>query len=133
MAIDIAQTATGGLARIIEKRTLDWEWQHHSDYVFGSLKHRSQLIGGSPDRNGIMRPLFELQTESKAKKISDFLRAEILPDGTISEGFLVNTPIGEDSTQKGSWVHTFAKNEGSGWTAEQVRSPGQSKILENSR
>ncbi|KAK2755699.1 hypothetical protein FQN54_005849 [Arachnomyces sp. PD_36] len=121
MNIDIAQKATGGLAGTTEKRTLDREWRNHQDYLFGSLKHRSQLIGGSPDKDGITRPDFELQTRLAEREIKEFLRAEILPGGERSGGFLVEASMGEYSDRKnGEWVHTFAINGTSGWTAEQV-------------
>jgi hypothetical protein len=120
MGVDIAQSATGGLAGTTEKRILDWEWQDHSDYIFGSVRHRSRLIGGIIDEQGLVRPSFDLLTEPKDQKIADFLCGKITADGKRSEGFLADSTMSGTASQEGSWIHVFAKNEHAGWTAEQV-------------
>lgn len=42
--IDIEQTATGGLKGTTENRILDNNWREHSDWLFGSVKGRTQWI-----------------------------------------------------------------------------------------
>jgi hypothetical protein len=51
----------------------------------------------------------------------EFLRAERLPDGTASGEFLVDLSNGQVLNRELNWMHTFAINKCSGWTAEQVR------------
>lgn len=120
LKIDCSQTIPGGLAGTTEKRTVDWTWQSHSDYIFGSVKHRSQVVGGTLRQDGQEQPDFELQTELKGSRVKEFLLGDILPDGSSSDGFVAEPPNGDSSNQNGWWVHVFASNENSGWTAEQV-------------
>jgi hypothetical protein len=119
LKIDCSQIIPGGLAGTTEKRKVDWTWQSHSDYIFGSVMHRSRMIGGTL-RDGQEQLDFELQTELKDSRIKEFLLGGILPDGSSSDGFVVEPPNSNSSNEKGWWVHVFARNENPGWTAEQV-------------
>lgn len=129
LKIDCSQTIPGGIAGTTEKRKLDWTWQDHSDYIFGSVKHRSRLVGGTvrPDRQD--QPDFEIQTELNDSQIKDFLLGDILPDGSNSDGFVVEPLNGDSCNEKGWWVHVFASNENSGWTAEQVNMDLSSTLM----
>jgi hypothetical protein len=120
LMIDCSQTITGGLAGTTENRIMDWTWQDHSDYIFGSVKHRSRMIEGTSGPDGQVQPDFDLQTGVKNSRIKEFLQGHTLPDGSTSNGFVVESPCGNLSNQKDWWVHTFARNESPGWTAEQV-------------
>ena len=119
--IDCIQTATGGLAGTTEERVLDWEIGDHTDYFFGTVTGRSHFIHGAIAKDGSIRPEFELQTVTQSAEIKQFLRGEIELDWTKSPGFLVEEQdeISENQT-RGLWVHTFERNDKSGWTAEQV-------------
>jgi hypothetical protein len=119
--IDCIQTATGGLSGTTEEYVLDWELASHTDYFYGTVQGRCRFIHGATGKDGVIRPEFELQTATQSAEIKQFLRGEIELDWTKSPGFLVETQdgISEDRTP-GLWVHTFVRNEKSGWTAEQV-------------
>ncbi|KAJ5622951.1 hypothetical protein N7490_011556 [Penicillium lividum] len=119
MNIDVSQTATGSLAGITERRKLDWKMQIHTDYIFGELSCWSQLIGGARDEEGNMRPDFVFQTRVNDESVIDFLKGRTMHDGTRSDGFMVDMKSAEIE-RTGSWVHTFARNERSGWTTEQA-------------
>ncbi|KAJ5164382.1 uncharacterized protein N7500_006212 [Penicillium coprophilum] len=114
--IDFLQTATAGLAETKEERVLDWKISDHEDYFFGQVHAQSELVHGVTDTDGIARPGFELKTANANREIEKYLRGEVEADGRKSGGFIV-----EDSMAEGGlWVHTFERNDKSGWTAEQI-------------
>ncbi|GAB1192754.1 hypothetical protein APSETT444_001950 [Aspergillus pseudonomiae] len=116
--IDFNQSTAGKLAGTTEKRTLTWEPKEHKDYIFGEVQGRSQFVLGSADKDGHIRPEFELQSDvDDAQEVKRFLRGETLLDSREEAGFIC-----EESN--GVWVHTFERSVSSGWTAEQVGSPG---------
>jgi hypothetical protein len=119
--LDIAQTLTGGLAGTTEKRILSWTEREHKDYIFGHVVGQSRLLRGSKDEDGRVRPAVDMQTKHDDPKIKQFLRGEILSDGSPAEGFLVEEPkndmLGEG---EGLWLQSFVRNVDSGWTAEQI-------------
>ncbi|PYH81831.1 hypothetical protein BO82DRAFT_374491 [Aspergillus uvarum CBS 121591] len=119
---DFIQTATGGLVGTTEKRTLNWEVQAHADYIFGSVQHQSHFIRGTTDARGYIRPEFEMQTSVNSAEIKQFLRGEIMLDGSESPGFLLASPNsrGDGKDRMDIWIHTFERNLQSGWTAEQI-------------
>lgn len=127
--IDIEQTATGGIRGTTERRVFSWTEHDHQDHIFGSCVGQSRFVRGSRDENGKVRPDVDVQTRIGGNGVDDntvrrFLRGEILPDGTESEGFLVDevkdvegVDLGEG---EGIWVQNWVRNKDSGWTAEQV-------------
>lgn len=116
--IDITQTATGGI-QSSEKRTTDWRVRPHEDRIFGSISGQSRLVRGAAGR-----PTLEVQTEPKDEKVVRFLKGEILADGTESNGFLVDEVTDKEGIEygegEGLWLQSWVRNEGAGWTAEQV-------------
>jgi hypothetical protein len=118
--IDFNQTGSAGLAPTEEKRILDWEIRDHQDYFFGEVKARSEFVHGAVDANGIVRPEFEFQTANANEHIKKFMRGETEVDGSKSAGFIVEDWSGIVEEGPGLWVHTFERNDKSGWTAEQV-------------
>lgn len=119
--IDFIQTASGGLSGTKEERILDWSKHDHTDYFFGSVNGRCRYVQGAAAKDGSIRPEFNLQTDTESAEIKQFLKGEIELDWTKSAGFLVEEQdaLSEDGIP-GLWVHTFERNEKSGWTAEQV-------------
>ncbi|KAJ6188585.1 hypothetical protein N7519_003493 [Penicillium mononematosum] len=118
--IDFNQTASAGLAPTEEKRILDWEIRDHQDYFFGEVKAQCELVHGAVDADGIVRPEFEFQTPNVNAQIKKFMRGEIEVDGGKSGGFIVEDWSGMVEEGPGLWVHTFERNDKSGWTAEQI-------------
>ncbi len=94
--INIDQTVTGGLKGTTEKRTLDWQWRGHSDWLFGTLQGRSRYT-----------TLKELGEEGKGKGVVEE-DARFLVEGWAEE------------SEKGEVMESFVDNEGSGWTGWQV-------------
>lgn len=128
--INIEQTATGGIKGTTEKRVLSWVEREHSDHIFGNCVGQSRFVRGSKDENGKVRPDVDVQTKIGGNGVDDntvrrFLRGEILPDGTETEGFLVEEAKEGDGVElgegEGIWVQSWVKNKDVGWTAEQVR------------
>lgn len=121
--IDIDQVLTGGLKGTSEKRISDWEEREHQDHIFGKVLGRSRLIRGSKGDDGKVRPVIDINTEINDPKVKQFLRGEILIDGTPCEGFLVDNEGEEYGEGEGLFLQSFVVNqdEGYGWTAEQVR------------
>ncbi|KAJ5996662.1 hypothetical protein N7499_007020 [Penicillium canescens] len=121
--IELVQSAIGGgLAGTTEKRTLNWQVNHHKDYIFGAVQGWSHFIGCSTDLDGSILPDLDLQTnvENKAS-VARFLQAKSDPDGIIAGGFLVEEPEASNfGNGLGLWVHTFERSVNSGWTLEQV-------------
>lgn len=91
--IDIDQVITGGLKGSSEKRTLDWQWRGHSDWLFGTVKGHSRFTTLSTILEG------EGVTEDDAKY--------------LAEGWL-------KETEEGEVIESFVENEGNKWTAWQV-------------
>lgn len=119
--IDFIQSTTAGFAGTKEERILDWRLEDHSDYVYGTVQTRSRFAYGTRDADGTIRPKFDLQTKTSSAEIEQFLRGEIEEDWTKAAGFLVEERDGTPGLETpGVWVHTFARNDKAGWTAEQV-------------
>ncbi|KAJ5633382.1 hypothetical protein N7490_009721 [Penicillium lividum] len=129
--IEFLQTPfVGNLASTREKRTLDWEARHHSDYFFGEAMCWSRFLraSSSTEEDGAVRPEFEMQTRPLNTHIKQFLRGEVSPDGdegkacTTPGGFLVEEPQGgqAQNQDRGLWVHTYERSVKSGWEVEQV-------------
>jgi hypothetical protein len=116
----------GKLASTTEKRTLDGETKHHSDYFFGAVMCWSCFVRGSSGTVSSVGPVVEVQTQSPGTNVKQFLRGEIVPDEgkavATSGGFLVEEPeSGQGQSHSGGlWVHTFERSVELGWTAEQV-------------
>ena len=124
--IDIDQVATGGIKGTSEIRITDWTARPHSDHIFGNVEGKSRLVRGSKGEDGKVRPNLEVGTkigdEQGDAKVQQFLRGEILADGSQTEGFLVEE-LGEELGEgEGLWIQNFVVNQdaGYGWTAEQV-------------
>ncbi|KAJ6090097.1 hypothetical protein N7486_008912 [Penicillium sp. IBT 16267x] len=122
--IDIDQIITGGITGTKEPRTLDWEERSHVDAIFGTVHGRSRMFRGAKGDDGKTRPALDVQSnvgQSEADaKVQKFLRGEIQPDGSASEGFLVDDEGTEFGEGEGLWVQSYVVNQEAGWTAEQV-------------
>ncbi|KAJ5754155.1 uncharacterized protein N7511_008308 [Penicillium nucicola] len=127
--IEFLQTPSmGKLASTIEKRTLDGETRHHSDYLFGAVLFRSVFVRGSSGTEDVssLGPVFEVQTKSSGTDVERFLRGKTIPDESkvvpSSGGFLVEEPESDQAQSQsgGLWVHSFERSVELGWTAEQV-------------
>jgi hypothetical protein len=94
--IDIDQLVSGGLKGSSEKRTLDWQYRGHSDYLFGTVKGRTRYI-----------TLSTILEEAKGKGVTED-DAKYLAEGWLKE------------TEEGEVIESFVENEGSKWTAWQV-------------
>ncbi|KAJ9216622.1 hypothetical protein DTO166G4_1838 [Paecilomyces variotii] len=127
MHIDIDQTVTGGIKGTSEKRSTDWNEREHKDHIFGSVVGQSRLVRGSKGEDGKLRPKTEYVTKIGGngvddEKIQKFLNGEILPDGTESEGWLLDA-VGDDFGEgEGLFLQNWVRNvdQGYGWTAEQI-------------
>jgi hypothetical protein len=71
--IDIEQFATAGVKGSTEKRTLDWQYRGHTDWLFGTLQGRS--------RYNTLQAILE---ESKGKTIEEE-DAKYLAEGWLQE------------------------------------------------
>ncbi|KAF7160310.1 hypothetical protein CNMCM5623_005830 [Aspergillus felis] len=120
--VDIDQVLTGGLKGTSEKRQTDWVAREHNDHIFGKLMGQSRLIRGSKGDDGKVRPAVDINTKIDNPKVKQFLRGEILIDGSPSEGFLVDNVGEEYGEGEGLFLQSFVVNQddGYGWTAEQV-------------
>ncbi|RHZ74721.1 hypothetical protein CDV55_109057 [Aspergillus turcosus] len=120
--VDIDQVLTGGLKGTSEKRISDWVDREHQDHIFGKILGRSRLIRGSKGDDGKVRPAVDINTEIDDPKVKQFLRGEILIDGSPCEGFLVDNEGEEYGEGEGLFLQSFVVNqdEGYGWTAEQI-------------
>jgi hypothetical protein len=94
--IDIEQFATAGVKGSTEKRTLDWQYRGHTDWLFGTLQGRS--------RYNTLNAILE---ESKGKGIEEE-DAKYLAEGWLKE------------TEEGEIVESFVDNDGAKWTGWQV-------------
>ncbi|KAJ4406755.1 hypothetical protein N0V91_004445 [Didymella pomorum] len=92
--IDIDQLVSGGLKGSSEKRTLDWQYRGHSDYLFGTVKGRTRYT-----------TLSTVLGEGKGITEED---AKYLVEGWLKE------------TEEGEIVESFVENEENKWTAWQV-------------
>ncbi|KAE8148293.1 hypothetical protein BDV25DRAFT_158573 [Aspergillus avenaceus] len=120
MHVHIDQIVTGGIKGTTENRRTDWTPREHEDHVFGRVKGQSRLIRGSKGADGKLRPNVELSTKTDDEKVHKFLRAEILVDGTDSEGFLVDNVGEEYGEGEGLLLQSYVENLDSHWTAEQI-------------
>ncbi|KAL4915989.1 hypothetical protein BDW62DRAFT_212286 [Aspergillus aurantiobrunneus] len=115
IVVDDQQTLTGGLKGARERRVLDWTRQNHKDDIFGSCQHQSRAAAAE---EGQGFPTIEMQTKVSDDKAEKFLRGEIGEDGKAS-GWC--KPRSSDAASGDDvWLHTFVRNSGTGWTAEQV-------------
>ncbi|KAF3040112.1 hypothetical protein E8E12_007786 [Didymella heteroderae] len=94
--IDIDQLVSGGLKGSSEKRTLDWQWRGHSDWLFGTLKGRTRYT-----------TLSTVLEEAKGKGVTEE-DAKYLAEGWLKE------------TEEGEVIESFVDNEGNKWTGWQV-------------
>jgi hypothetical protein len=94
--IDIDQLATGGVKGTTEKRTLDWTFRDHSDWLFGNLRGKSRWT-----------TFKELLEESKGKGVEE----EDIK--WLTEGWL-------PETAEGDVVDAFVDNQEKGWTSRSV-------------
>ncbi|KAF1839967.1 uncharacterized protein K460DRAFT_297364 [Cucurbitaria berberidis CBS 394.84] len=94
--IDIDQAVTGGLKGSTEKRTLDWHYRGHSDWLFGTLKGRSRY-----------NTLAKILEESKGNGVVEE-DAKYLVEGWLKE------------TEDGEVVESYVDNEGNKWTGWQI-------------
>ncbi|KAH6638355.1 hypothetical protein C7974DRAFT_306901 [Boeremia exigua] len=94
--IDIDQLVSGGLKGTSEKRTLDWEYRGHTDYLFGTVKGRNRYT-----------TLATVLEEAKGKGVVEE-DAKFLAEGWLKE------------TAEGDIIEAFVENEGNKWTAWQI-------------
>jgi hypothetical protein len=94
--IDIEQFATGGVKGSSEKRTLDWQYRGHSDWLFGTLQGRT--------RYNTLKAILE---ENKGKGVEEE-DAKYLAEGWLKE------------SEEGEIVESFVDNDGAKWTGWQV-------------
>ncbi|KAL3443571.1 hypothetical protein BJX65DRAFT_311729 [Aspergillus insuetus] len=108
--LDIEQTLSAVLPGSTETRILNWTERKQKDPLFGILRGRSRLVGGTRDDDGIVRPAIEIEstlTDEKAKSvIRDFLR-----DFT--------TAASHDNLSD-LYMHDYVRSEKAGWTVEQT-------------
>lgn len=79
-----------------EKRTLDWQYRDHSDWLFGDLKGKSRYT-----------TIANILEESKGKGDTEE-DAKFICEGWLPE------------TQEGDVVESYVDNEGKGWTGWQI-------------
>lgn len=107
--IKIDQVLTGGLKGSPEKRTLDWTYRDHTDFIFGVLKGRSRYS-----------TLEKFREESRETGATD----EDIK--YMTEGWL-------EETQQGDIVECFVSNAASKWISWNVwgfaESGGQRKLI----
>ena len=94
--IDIDQLVTGGLKGSSEKRTLDWQYRPHSDWLFGDLQGRTRYS-----------TLAKVIEENTGKGVSEE-DAKYLAEGWLKE------------TEEGEVVESFVDNDGNKWTGWQI-------------
>ncbi|OJD19634.1 hypothetical protein AJ78_00365 [Emergomyces pasteurianus Ep9510] len=116
--MDIDQLLTGGIKGTAEHRSLDWSERPHKDHIFGEVIGQSRFIkAGEAGADGRRRPNVDVQTktgnEAEDAAVAKFLRGEILANGDLTDGFVVDE-ANEDFLQ--SWV----RSQESGWTGEQI-------------
>ena len=90
--LKIDQVLTGGLKGSVEERRMDWHYQEHTDWLWGTSKARN--------RYSTLQKLRDEGTNAEDVKF--------LADGWLKE------------TEEGEIVEAFAENEKSKWTALQV-------------
>lgn len=94
--IDIDQTTSGGVKGTSEKRTLDWHFRPHTDWLFGTLQGKT--------RYNTIKAVLE---ESKGKG-TDEEDAKFLAEGWLKE------------SEDGEIVESFVDNDGAKWTGWQI-------------
>ncbi|KAH7399311.1 hypothetical protein BKA66DRAFT_545475 [Pyrenochaeta sp. MPI-SDFR-AT-0127] len=94
--IEIDQLVTGGLKGSTEKRTLDWQYRGHTDWLFGTLQGRSRY-------NTLKAVLEESKGQGAVEEDAKFL----------VEGWL-------KETEEGEVVESYVDNEGNKWTGWQL-------------
>ncbi|PYH42072.1 uncharacterized protein BP01DRAFT_326013 [Aspergillus saccharolyticus JOP 1030-1] len=119
--IHIDQTLTGGVKGTSEHRLSDGKKREHTDHLFGHVEGQSRYIRGSTGSDGRVRPNQAFLTKSNDPKVVQFLNGEILADGKHSDGFLVETSLGQEFGEgEGLWFQSFVESLDNGWTAEQI-------------
>ena len=96
--IDIDQLATGGVKGTTEKRTLDWTYREHSDWLFGDLKGKSRWSSFK-----------QVLEDAKDKETNEQDDAKWLTEGWLPE------------TSDGEVVEAYVESNNKGWTSRQVR------------
>jgi hypothetical protein len=94
--INIDQLVSGGLKGSSEKRTLDWQYRAHSDWLFGNLQGRTRY-----------NTLAKITEENKGQGVTE-QDAKYLVEGWLKE------------TEEGEVVESFVDNDGNKWTGWQV-------------
>ncbi|KAH7087011.1 hypothetical protein FB567DRAFT_471107 [Paraphoma chrysanthemicola] len=94
--IDIDQTSTGGVKGTSEKRTLDWQYRGHTDWLFGTLQGKTRY-----------NTLQAVTEENKGKGVEEE-DAKFLVEGWLKE------------TEEGEIVESFVDNDGNKWTGWQI-------------
>jgi hypothetical protein len=84
------------------------------------VQAQAEYVYGVTVAGGKIRPGFEVKIDNANEEIRGWLRGEREVDGGCSEGFLVEAQNEDAGRGDGIWVHTFERNEGDGWMAEQV-------------
>ncbi|OAL07427.1 hypothetical protein IQ06DRAFT_289149 [Phaeosphaeriaceae sp. SRC1lsM3a] len=94
--IDVEQFATAGVKGSTEKRTLDWHYRGHTDWLFGTLQGRT--------RYNTLKAVLE-ESQGKGTTEED---AKFLVEGWLKE------------TEEGEVVESFVDNDGAKWTGWQI-------------
>lgn len=123
--VRLEQVATGGISQA-ESRTCDWVEREFSDLIFGKQIGRFQLIGSLENNDGKVKPNIEVQTQipgnsAGTEQVKRFLKGEITHDGSPSGGWVpVKADIEGFDQEDGTWLHSWVRSKGGGWTVEQV-------------
>ncbi|KAK2732819.1 hypothetical protein FQN55_003920 [Onygenales sp. PD_40] len=114
--VNVDQVLTGGIKGTTETRTLDWAESPHQDHIFGSVIGQNRFVKAAPGPDGKSRPAVEVQTRvggAEDESVAKFLRGEILENGDVTEGFLVDE-------QNENFLQSWVRSQDSGWTGEQI-------------
>ncbi|EGE86607.1 hypothetical protein BDDG_09553 [Blastomyces dermatitidis ATCC 18188] len=116
LAID--QVLTGGVKGTSEHRVLDWSERDHTDHIFGDLTGQSRFFrAGAAGSEGKRLPDVDVQTKTgdadKDVTVAKFLRGEMLANGDLTDGFVVDAENEE-------FVQSWVRSKENGWTGEQV-------------
>ncbi|OAT05944.1 hypothetical protein BDBG_02248 [Blastomyces gilchristii SLH14081] len=116
LAID--QVLTGGVKGTSEHRVLDWSERDHTDHIFGDLTGQSRFFrAGAAASEGKRLPDVDVQTKTgdadKDVTVAKFLRGEMLANGDLTDGFVVDAENEE-------FVQSWVRSKENGWTGEQV-------------
>ncbi|KAL4999501.1 hypothetical protein BDV10DRAFT_184393 [Aspergillus recurvatus] len=108
--LTMRQTLTGGIGGSAEVRITDWVERERSNHIYGDVLSRSQLIKGTREEDGHVRPDLDLRSkpsnDASREEVQKFLR------GAVGQA------DSDDLTDL--FIHDFGRNEKSGWTAEQI-------------